>query len=291
MRTSSASKIVMPSVDDLFKSIDTKITDEQIVTIDICKLHAFKNHHFKVKDDDRMLQLESSIINEGVLNPIVVRKIGDDYEILSGHRRTRACERAGFKEVPAIVKELDDEKAELFVIESNIQREKKLPSELAYSLKKECEIRNHNGVKADINTNELVGKLFCLNARKVARMIRLTELTDELLELVDGGKIGTSAGEAISYLSKEEQQRLYNKVVGYKLYPSVSKAEELKEASKNNQLSDQMMDSILARNEENRKKIDLSSDWIDEFFNSEITDKEREDIICEALKEYFERRK
>ena len=285
----SASKILMPSLDDLFKSSDLPADGEHIVTVDLNKIRPYHDHIFKVTDDDAMQKLENSIREEGVLVPAIVRiDVNGGYEMISGHRRMRACERAGIDSMPVIVRDMNDEEATLYMIESNIQREKQLPSELAWSLKKESEIRFHNGLKADENTSDAVAKMFGMSPRKVQRIIRLTLLSKELVNYVDQGKIGTTVAESLSYISINNQKTLVKVIDEYNKFPNLRQAESLKLIGCIDNMTEAEMIRILA-DEDKPIRMRLSSS-INAFFDKYTTEEEKQDIICQALKEYFERR-
>lgn len=285
----SASKIPMPSLNDLFKSSDLPADGEHIVCVELNKIKPYHDHIFKVVDDDAMKKLENSIREEGVLVPAIVRiSVEGGYELISGHRRKRACERAGIDTMPVIVRDMNDEQATLYMIESNIQREKQLPSELAWSLKKESEIRFHNGHKADENTSEAVAKMFGMSSRKVQRIIRLTLLCEDLIKYVDQGKIGTTVAEALSYMNISNQKTLVKVIDEYHKYPNLKQAESLKLIGCIDNMTQEEMLRILV-DEDKKTKMRLSSS-IESFFDKYTTEEEKQDIICQALKEYFERR-
>ncbi len=204
-----ANKIQLDSYESLFGN-DT----ENIVNIDLNDLQDFKNHPFKVLDNNDMNILVESIKQNGVINPIIVRKYNTKYEILSGHRRSYASRIAGLKTIPAIIKEINDDDATIAMVDSNLNREKILPSEKAFSYKMKFEALSHKGKKG-VDTNEEIGKLLGDSARQVQRYTRLTNLIPNLLDLVDDEKIKLIPAVELSYLSESNQTMLYRYLDDY----------------------------------------------------------------------------
>ena len=207
-KTGSASKIKMESFDDLFGgSSAQEIGAEQIINAPLADLHEFKDHPFKVLDDEKMEETTESIRLYGVLVPGIARpRAGGGYELIAGHRRKHGSERAGKTEMPIIVRNYSDDEATIIMVDSNIQREDILPSEKAKAYKMKYEAMKHQGKKAGKNTLDEVGEAAGENAKKVQRYIWFSRLSDELLEMVDAKKLGFSQGVDISFLSEEAQQ-------------------------------------------------------------------------------------
>ena len=207
-KTGSASKIKMESFDDLFGgSSAQEIGAEQIINAPLADLHEFKDHPFKVLDDEKMEETTESIRLYGVLVPGIARpRAGGGYELIAGHRRKHGSERAGKTEMPIIVRNYSDDEATIIMVDSNIQREDILPSEKAKAYKMKYEAMKHQGKKSGKNTLDEVGEAAGENAKKVQRYIWLSRLSDELLEMVDSKKLGFSQGVDISFLSEEAQQ-------------------------------------------------------------------------------------
>lgn len=207
-KTGSASKIKMESFDDLFGgSSAQEIWAEQIINAPLADLHEFKDHPFKVLDDEKMEETTESIRLYGVLVPGIARpRAGGGYELIAGHRRKHGSERAGKTEMPIIVRNYSDDEATIIMVDSNIQREDILPSEKAKAYKMKYEAMKHQGKKSGKNTLDEVGEVAGENAKKVQRYIWLSRLPDELLEMVDAKKLGFSQGVDISFLSEEAQQ-------------------------------------------------------------------------------------
>ena len=207
-KTGSASKIKMESFDDLFGGSGVQeIGAEQIINVPLADLHEFKDHPFKVLDDEKMEETTESIRLYGVLVPGIARpRAGGGYELIAGHRRKHGSERAGKTEMPIIVRNYSDDEATIIMVDSNIQREDILPSEKAKAYKMKYEAMKHQGKKSGKNTLDEVGEAAGENAKKVQRYIWLSRLSDKLLEMVDAKKLGFSQGVDISFLSEEAQQ-------------------------------------------------------------------------------------
>lgn len=210
-RKSSASKIKLDTYDDLFGSdITGNSSLEQIINAPLVDLYTFKDHPFRVVDDEKMEETTESIRQYGVLMPGIARPRAEGgYELIAGHRRKRGSELAGRSEMPIIVRNYTDDEATIIMVDSNIQREDILPSEKAKAYKMKFEAMKHQGSKAEKNTYDEVGEAAGDNGKMVQRYIRLAELIPELLNMVDEKKLGFISGVDISYLSAEEQTLLY----------------------------------------------------------------------------------
>ena len=208
MREGTAKNIKFESLDDLFAI--PKTDDEQLISmISIEELYPFENHPYRVVDDTKMDELVESIKDNGVLEPAIVRKrSAGGYEIISGHRRKRACELVGIQTMPVFIKELSDDEAAVMMVDANNQREELLFSEKAWAYRIKHEALKHQGRKMDIGSAEQIGKDVGASVRQIKRYIRLTYLIKGILSLLDEGKITFLAGERLSYLDKEEQEIL-----------------------------------------------------------------------------------
>ena len=214
---SSAKKVELASVDDLFSTEESRADAqrEKVLEIPLSELHPFKDHPFKVKDDEAMMETADSIRQYGVLVPAIARPDPNGgYELVAGHRRHRASELAGKDTMPVIVRDLDDDQATIIMVDSNLQRESLLPSERAFAYKMKLEAVKHQGARTDLTSRQLVGKLEMADVvgekagdsgRQVQRYIRLTELIPELLDMVDEKKIAFNPAYELSFLKKEEQ--------------------------------------------------------------------------------------
>lgn len=238
---SSGRKPSLTSYDDIF-STEASRQQEQIQRLALSKLHPFKDHPFRVLDDDRMMETVESVKEYGVLVPIIARPMADGgYEIVSGHRRKRACELAGLNEIPAIVRDLDDDEAVIIMVDSNLQRENILPSERAKAYQMKLEAIKHQGERRDLTSRQLVGKLEAAeligqdtgeSGRQIQRILRLNNLEPPLIDKVDAGKLAFTPAVELSYLKPEEQQWLDTALENTQQTPSLSQAQRMKRESK-----------------------------------------------------------
>ena len=253
-------------------------------------LHDFKDHPFRVVDDDDMLELIESIKEKGILVPLTVRPVPEgDYEIISGHRRKHAAEIAGLLKVPAIVRELSDEDAVDIMIYSNIQRTNILPSEKAMAYKLQMETMRHQGKKG-ASSPDTVGKKYGDNARKVQRYIRLTFLQKDLLELIDSGKLTMQAGYWISFLDEREQGWILKIFRQYKKLPSGRIAQQLREQDEDHVLTLDSAETLILGNGY-RRKVSLKAKRIDRIFPPEYDGEQIEEIIYQLLERWKEEQK
>lgn len=264
------------------------------IEIEISKLHPFENHPFQVKDDENMDLLMTSIKENGVLSPIVVRpkeNIADEYEIISGHRRFRAVQRLGYKTIPAFVYELDRDTAAVAVVDSNLHREQLLPSEKAYAYKMKLDALKHQGKATDETSRQLVGKSETADiisetesGRQVQRYIRLTNLIPSLLRYVDEGKIALTPAVALSYLYPYEQEILVEAMEYYDCTPSLSQALYLKGISQAGVCDENEIYKVLAEEKANQKEhIRFSKDELRRFFPGDYSSKQMSDAIIKML--------
>ena len=226
----------------LKKKPETAAQGEQIQQVPVAELHPFKDHPFKVLDDEAMLKTVESMARFGVLNPLIVRPRAEGgYEIISGHRRQHAARLAGMKTLPVIVRQLDDDQAILQMVESNLQRETIRPSERAFAYKMKMEVLKHQGARTDLTLSQVGEKLWSVtrvgaaaqeSERQVHRYIRLTHLIPELLELVDQKKISFNPAVELSYLTADEQRDFLQAMEDSKHPPSLSQAQRIKRLSR-----------------------------------------------------------
>ena len=281
---SSAKNISLTSLDDLFSTEEERSKDVvgTVVNIPLSKLHDFPDHPFKVRDDEKMEETVESVKAYGVLVPAIVRQRPDgEYEIVSGHRRKRASELAGLSELPAIVRDLDDDAATIIMVDSNLQRENILPSERAAAYKMKLEaIKRRAGRHAKENGDQLGhhfdGKksveIIAADAgeskTQVQRYIRLTELQPELQEMVDTGKIAMTPAVEISYLKPKEQELLLETIDSEQATPSLSQAQRMKKLSQVGGLNEDTMLSIMSEQKkpELSRKITLPGEQLKKYF-------------------------
>ena len=263
---------------------------EQVKNISLEELHPFKNHPFKVIDDEKMQETVESIAEHGVLVPGIARPREDGgYEIISGHRRKRGAELAGKKEVPFLVRNYTDDEATIIMVDANIQRENLLPSEKAFAYKMKNDALKHQGKKSDKSTYELVGEKAGDTAKTVQRYIRLTELYSDLLDMVDSNKIGFIVGSELSFLKPEEQKLVYEWILKSGKKITVEQAERLK---KNSQAGEFDV-SILECSSSTQKKtrgLRLKAKWRNEFFSDRDSDEDIEKLIYELLCQWKDNR-
>ena len=294
----------MPSVDELFKLSTNNGKVETVVKIPLSEISNFPNHPFKIRDDEEMELMVESIKNGGIRQPVIVRKKEDgSFEMISGHRRKHASELAGIKEIPAIVKEMSDDEATIFMVDSNIQREKILPSEKAFAYKMKLDaIRRQAGrpkkensrqVVGNFESADIVGKENGESGRQVQRYIRLTELDENILNLVDEGKIAFSPAVEISYLDKEEQNVLLECMKQYQATPSQSQAIYLKKLSQEGNLTTDKIEEVMEQEKPNQiPKYNINYTRFEKFLPRDVvTPKEVEDFLFNCVEEHYNRQK
>ena len=284
-KTGSASKIKMESFDDLFGGNSVQETRaEQIINAPLADLYEFKDHPFKVLDDEKMEETTESIRLYGVLVPGIARpRAGGGYELIAGHRRKHGSERAGKTEMPIIVLNYSDDEATIIMVDSNIQREDILPSEKAKAYKMKYEAMKHQGKKSGKNTLDEVGEAAGENAKKVQRYIWLARLSEELLEMVDTKRLGFSQGVDISFLTEEAQQWVEVIIEEQGCNVSTAQSGKLKEYGKSGELTLAMVRLILTEEKPKERKFTMKSDKIGEYFSDSYSNEEIENIIISLL--------
>ena len=268
---------------------------EKIREIPLDQLIPFKDHPFKVIDDESMMDTVKSIREHGILLPLIVRPMPEGkYEIVSGHRRSHAGKLAGLETVPVIVRELDDDAAVILMVDSNLQRENILPSERAFAFKMKLEAMKHQGQRADLTSGQVGQKLKWSVAmvanqsgdsiKQVQRYIRLTELLPELLDLVDERKFAFNSAVEVSYLNPEEQGWLAETIDSEQSTPSLSQAQRLKRFSQDGKLTEDMVLAIMSEQKKpETERIVLQSRQISQYFSPSATPKEMETSILSML--------
>ena len=274
----------------------------RIYDIPLSEIDDFPNHPFKVKMDEDMNQLVQSVKERGVITPITLRQKEDGrYEIVSGHRRRKACELAGLERVPAEIKELSRDEAIILMVESNLQRSIILPSEKAFSYKMRLEAMKRQGQRTDLTSDpvggklsgkesaEIVGELAGDSKNQVRRYIRLTELIPELLDMVDENKIAFRPAVELSYLTETEQHNLLNSISYNDATPSLPQAIRLKEFSKAGKLSAEVMEALLSEETPPQPYyISFKAERLRPYIPSSVPLEKTEDYIIKAL-EYYQR--
>ena len=294
---SSAKNIVLKSVDDIFQTEENRADAqrERVQEIPLDQLKPSKNHPFKVRDDQRMLDTVDSIREYGVLVPAIARPDPEGgYELISGHRRKRGCEMAGLQTMPVIIRNLDDDAAVLVMVDSNIQREELLPSERAFAYKMKLEALKHQGARTDRTSGQVVQKSKLSveivaeqageNYKQVQRYIRLTELISELLDMVDERKLAFNPAVEVSYLKQDEQRMLLEAMDAEQTTPSLSQAQRLKKFSQEGRLTEQAMSAIMSEEKKSdMDKVTLRSDTLRRYFPKSYTPKQMEQTIIKLL--------
>ena len=243
----------------------------QAMQLPIQKLRPFENHPFQVKDDDEMNQLVWSVLTQGILTPLVVRPLENDvYEVISGHRRLHACQKAGIETVPALIYALDRDAAAIALVDSNLHREKILPSEKAFAYKLKMDALSHQGTSRQLGEKCSVSQLSEAGTdseRQIHRYIRLTELIPQILSMVDAGKIALTPAVELSYLTGQEQQDLLETMESEDCTPSLSQAVQLKKLSQSGELNMDRIFEILREPKANQQeKISFRVDDLRKFF-------------------------
>lgn len=299
---SSGRKPSLTSYDDIF-STEASRQQEQIQRLALSKLHPFKDHPFRVLDDDRMMETVESVKEYGVLVPIIARPMADGgYEIVSGHRRKRACELAGLNEIPAIVRDLDDDEAVIIMVDSNLQRENILPSERAKAYQMKLEAIKHQGERRDLTSRQLVGKLEAADligqdtgesGRQIQRILRLNKLEPPLIDKVDAGKLAFTPAVELSYLKPEEQQWLDTALENTQQTPSLSQAQRMKRESKQGTLSEQGIMEIMTENKQTipvKGSVVLPQEKLTKYFPRSYTTEQMEKVIFKLLDYWMRKR-
>ena len=300
---SSAKKVELASVDDLFSTEESRLEErlEKIQEIPLSELHPFKNHPFKVKDDESMMETADSIRQYGVLVPAIARPDPEGgYELVAGHRRHRASELAEKETMPVIVRDLDDDAATIIMVDSNLQRESLLPSERAFAYKMKLEAVKHQGARTDLTSAQVGPKLTA--AEKIAenspdsksqikRYIRLTELIPKLLDMVDEKKIAFNPAYELSFLKKEEQVQLLDAMDSEQATPSLSQAQRLKKFSQEGHLSIDVMRAIMGEEKKSDlDKVTFTSDTLRKYFPKSYTPARMQETIIKLLEQWQKKR-
>ena len=273
----------------------------QAAQLPVAKLRPFEGHPFQVKDDAEMDQLVWSILTQGLLTPITVRPLpNDEYEVISGHRRLHACKKAGIETVPALIYALDRDAAAIALVDSNLHREKILPSEKAFAYKLKMDAMSRQGERTDLTstqlvsklrTNEMVGEVNGDSRETVRRYIRLTELIPEILAMVDSSKIALTPAVELSYLTQQEQRDLLETMESEDCTPSLSQAIQLKKLSQAGELNMDRIFEILREPKANQQdKISFRVEDLRKFFPKSYTASRIQETILKLLSDYQKKR-
>ena len=289
----------LSSYDDIFSTEESRQEEqrEQVQQIPIGELFPFKNHPFKVLDDDSMSDTVESVKQYGVLSPLIARpRPKGGYEIISGHRRQHAAELAGLETLPVIVRQMDDDAAIILMVDSNLQREHILPSERAFAYKMKLDAMKNQGTRSDLTSTQVVSKLRSnekLGAENnqsretVRRFIRLTNLIPELLDMVDNKTVSFNPAVELSYLSPEQQQEVIRAMDDTQNFPSVSQAKRIKKLAQDGTFTTETVVAIMG--EEKKSELDtvtIKNDTLRKYFPRSYTPKQMEDTIIKLLEQW-----
>ena len=293
----------LSSYDDIFSTEESRQEEqrEQVRQIPIGELFPFKNHPFKVLDDDSMSDTVESVKQYGVLSPLIARpRPKGGYEIISGHRRQHAAELAGLETLPVIVRQMDDDAAIILMVDSNLQREHILPSERAFAYKMKLDAMKNKGTRSDLTSTQVVSKLRSnekLGAENnqsretVRRFIRLTNLIPELLDMVDNKTVSFNPAVELSYLSPEQQQEVIRAMDDTQNFPSVSQAKRIKKLAQDGTFTTETVVAIMG--EEKKSELDtvtIKNDTLRKYFPRSYTPKQMEDTIIKLLEQWQKKR-
>lgn len=297
----------MNSYDDLFETQESKedAGKEKVDTVVIDDLHPFKHHPFKVLDNEEMNQMVESVLQFGILNPLIVRPDENGtYEIVSGHRRARAAELAGLTTVPAIVRQLDDDAAIILMVDSNLARENILPSEKAWSYKLKLDAMKRQGERTDLTCGQVDHKSTNVKARdvlatevgesskQIQRYIRLTNLIPELLDMVDAKQISFNPAVELSYLKPFEQTQFISAMEYGGAPPTLTQAQRIKKLSQDGHCGIDAMCAIMSEEKKvDMDKVTIKPDVLKKYFPKSYTPKQMEDTIIKLLEQWQQKQK
>ena len=297
---SNGLNISLKSYDSIFQSEEQRNTEE-IKPVPISELKPFTEQPFKVKLDEDMDALVESIKQCGVLTPVIARPHKDGgYEILSGHRRVKACELAGITDIPVVVKNLDDDTATILLVDSNLQREHILPSEKAFAYQMKLEAMKRQGARTDLTSSQIGTKLRSdielaeqvgESRNQIQRYIRLTNLIDPILDMVDNNQIAMNAAVEISYLGSKEQAAVMQSIEKEETSPSIAQARKMRQFHQEGKLSDTVIESIMMEQKPETVKITLGEEKLKKYFPKSYSKAKMEEIILKLLDKWRRQRK
>ena len=296
---SNGLNISLKSYDSIFQSEEQRNTEE-IKPVPISELKPFTEQPFKVKLDEDMDALVESIKQCGVLTPVIARPHKDGgYEILSGHRRVKACELAGITDIPVVIKNLDDDTATILLVDSNLQREHILPSEKAFAYQMKLEAMKRQGARTDLTSSQIGTKLRSdielaeqvgESRNQIQRYIRLTNLIDPILDMVDNNQIAMNAAVEISYLGSKEQAAVMQSIEKEETSPSIAQARKMRKFHQDGNLSNAVIDSIMMEQKPETVKITLGDDKLKKYFPKSYSKAKMEEIILKLLDKWHRQR-
>ena len=293
----TGANISLTSYDDIFTTeagrAEETTSGERVQEILLTQMHPFRNHPFKILDNEEMVNMVESIMQFGVLTPAIARPLEEGgYEIISGHRRHHAAELAGLTTIPVIVRDLDDDAATILMVDSNLQREDILPSERAFSFKMKLEAIKHQGQRTSVQvapklSTAIIGEESGMSKDNVKRYIRLTNLIPELMDMVDNKQLAFNPAVELSYLAKEEQQIFMDVMESEQCPPSLSQAQRIKKLSQEGNCTFESMSEIMG--EEKKADLDrvtIKNEVLKKYFPKSYTPKQMENTIIKLLEQW-----
>ena len=297
----------LPPLADLFSTSDERAleaqTQERVMMLSVSELHDFPGHPFRVRDDEEMEKLAESITQHGILMPGLVRpRAAGGYEIVAGHRRKFASMKAGIREMPVIVRDMDDDTAVILMVDSNVQRENVLPSEKARAYKMKLDAMKRQGERTDLTSAGIRQKLSSVQKiaddagegkTKIQQYIKINDLIPELLEMVDGNEIKFNPAYELAFLRPEEQAVIYDILQAEEVTPSLSQAQRLKRASQEGRLSEQDIAAIMREEKAQTRdtgKVTLPAKEIEQFFPKSYTPAQKKKVIVKLLASWARQR-
>lgn len=305
MAKGSGIRLTLPSSDELFKTEEVREEEklEKVVNLPLQAISDFPGHPFKVRDDKEMQDLADSVRDFGVLVPALVRPKGEGYEMVAGHRRKRAVELSGRSEIPCIIRDFTEEEATIIMVDSNLQREHILPSEKALAYKMKLEAMKRQGQRTDLTSvpmaqkskktsRELLGEQVGESQDQIRRYIRLTELIQPIMDMVDEGKIAFRPAVELSYIPKDLQETLWDAMACEDCTPSLAQAVKMKTFAKEGRLNEDVIFSILQEEKPNQiEQFKIPKKRLSRYFPEGTSAKKMEDTILKALEQYLKRQR
>ena len=301
--TAKGRNLSLTSYEDLFQTEDQRQEDnqERVQKLPLDMFYPFPNHPFKVRDDEKMEETVESVSQYGVLVPILARpRPKGGYEIVAGHRRVHASERAGLTEIPAIIRNMTDDEAVLIMVDSNLQREQILPSEKAFAYKMKLEALKHQGQRTDLTCGQVAHKLKSRDIvaeeageseKQIRRYIRLTYLVEPLLNMVDENNLAFNAAVELSYLPENHQKLLIEAIDYAQESPSLAQARRIRAFSASGKLDSNVLDAILSEEKPLETKVTLKGDKLKKYFPESYTPRQMEQVITGLLEEWSRRQR
>ena len=295
--------LALAGYDEIFGGNDSQGNDgtEKVQMMSVKELFPFKDHPFRVVDDEAMLRTVESVSQFGVIVPAIVRPREEGgYEIVSGHRRKHAAELAGLTEIPVIVRDLDDDAATILMVDSNFQRETLLPSERAWAYRMKAEALKHQGERSDLTSSQFGTKLrtdakiaeeLGISRNQVQRFIRLTYLLPDLIDMVDAGKLGFNAAVELSYLDDQQQFDFLDAMEYSQNVPSLSQAQKIKKMCQSGECDEKAMQTMLSEDKKQPEdKVTFKGDFLRKYFPKNYTPQQMEEVIVKLLKQWQKKR-